>query len=91
MDRVAAQSLGQLRTRTSEKWTAYPSDVLPLFVAESDFPLAEPVASALHAAIDRSDTGYIGNDGGAAARAFAGVREGALGLAGRSGAGAHDH
>ncbi|MGN6203334.1 MalY/PatB family protein [Humibacter sp.] len=72
MDRVAAQSLGQLRTRTSEKWTAYPSDVLPLFVAESDFPLAEPVASALHAAIDRSDTGYIGNDGGAAARAFAG-------------------
>ncbi|MGN6198768.1 MalY/PatB family protein [Humibacter sp.] len=72
MHRVAAQSLDQLRTRTSEKWTAYPSDVLPLFVAESDFPLAEPVASALHAAIDRSDTGYIGNDGGAAARAFAG-------------------
>ncbi|MGN6197967.1 MAG: aspartate aminotransferase, partial [Humibacter sp.] len=42
MHRVAAQSLDQLRTRTSEKWTAYPSDVLPLFVAESDFPLAEP-------------------------------------------------
>ena len=70
MDRVAAQPLDLLRTRTSEKWTAYPSDVLPLFVAESDFPLAEPVASALHAAIDRSDTGYIGHDGGATAHAF---------------------
>ncbi|NNC11796.1 aminotransferase class I/II-fold pyridoxal phosphate-dependent enzyme [Planctomonas sp. JC2975] len=71
MDRVAAQPLELLRTRTSEKWTAYPPDVLPLFVAESDFPLAEPVASALHAAIDRSDTGYIGDDGGATTQAFA--------------------
>lgn len=70
MNRVSAQKLDLLRTRTSEKWTAYPQDVLPLFVAESDFPLAEPVASALHAAIDRSDTGYIGHDGGAAAGAF---------------------
>ncbi|WP_425402087.1 MalY/PatB family protein [Humibacter albus] len=70
MDRVVAQQLEQLRTRTSEKWTAYPPDVLPLFVAESDFPLAAPVASALHAAIDRSDTGYIGHDHGAAASAF---------------------
>ncbi|MHA7985577.1 MalY/PatB family protein [Rathayibacter sp. CAU 1779] len=71
MDRVAAQPLELLRTRTSEKWTSYPPDVLPLFVAESDFPLAEPVASVLHAAIDRSDTGYIGDDGGATANAFA--------------------
>lgn len=70
MSPVAAQSLDQLRNRTSEKWTAYPADVLPLFVAESDFPLAEPVASALHAAIDRADTGYIGQDAGASASAF---------------------
>ncbi|GAB3800772.1 aminotransferase class I/II-fold pyridoxal phosphate-dependent enzyme [Humibacter antri] len=75
MHRVAAQSLDLLRTRTSEKWTTYPPDVLPLFVAESDFPLAEPVASALHQAIERSDTGYIGHDGGAAAGAFAGSAE----------------
>ena len=68
---LRADSLERLRTRTSEKWTAYPPDVLPLFVAESDFPLAEPVASALHAAIDRSDTGYIGNDHGATTEAFA--------------------
>lgn len=40
------------------KWRAFPEDVLPLFVAESDFPLAPPIAGVLHAAIDNSDTGY---------------------------------
>ncbi len=44
--------------RTSAKWRAYPADVLPLWVAEMDFPLAAPIAAALHDAIDRSDTGY---------------------------------
>ena len=44
--------------RTSAKWRAYPQDVLPLWVAEMDFPLAEPLADALHDAVDRSDTGY---------------------------------
>jgi cystathionine beta-lyase len=33
-------------------------DVLPLPVAEMDFPIAGPVAEALHAAIGRSDLGY---------------------------------
>jgi cysteine-S-conjugate beta-lyase len=66
-----ADPLSLLRTRTSEKWTAYPPDVLPLFVAEMDFPLAEPIAEALTAAIRRSDTGY---DGGSTElpQAFAG-------------------
>ena len=67
---VEASPLSQLRTRTSEKWRAYPDDVLPLFVAEMDYPLAEPVAAALHDAIARSDTGYIGPDD-AAKRALA--------------------
>lgn len=44
--------------RTSAKWSAFPDDVLPMWVAEMDFPLAPPVAAALHDAIDRSDTGY---------------------------------
>lgn len=48
----------QLPARTSAKWRAFPEDVLPLWVAEMDFPLAEPIAAALHDAIDRSDTGY---------------------------------
>jgi cystathionine beta-lyase len=38
--------------------------VLPLFVAEMDYPLARPISAALHAAIDRSDTGYIGPERG---------------------------
>src|SRR5215207_3552620 len=50
--------LSQLRQRRSEKWRAYPPDVLPLPVAEMDFVLAEPIREALHAAVERSDTGY---------------------------------
>ena len=50
--------LDVLRRRTSVKWTKYGPDVLPLFVAEMDFPLAEPIRRALHELIDRGDTGY---------------------------------
>jgi cystathionine beta-lyase len=46
--------------RRSEKWSRYPEDVLPAFVAEMDFALADPVKAALHAAIDDDDLGYIG-------------------------------
>lgn len=55
---VTAQPLETLRTRTSMKWRANPDDVLPLWVAESDYPLAPSIAEALTAAIVRSDTGY---------------------------------
>jgi bifunctional pyridoxal-dependent enzyme with beta-cystathionase and maltose regulon repressor activities len=44
--------------RTSVKWMKYPADVLPLFVAEMDYPLAPNIAIALRDAIERSDTGY---------------------------------
>jgi len=57
-EEMDTQPLDQLRNRTSIKWRAYPDDVLPLFIAELDFPLAEPVARALHDAVQRSDTGY---------------------------------
>lgn len=56
--------LSQARTRTSAKWGLYPADVLPLFVAETDFPLAPAVAAALHAATDRGDTGYLSPSSG---------------------------
>ena len=36
--------------------------MLPLWVAEMDFPLAEPVARALTEAVSRSDTGYRWDD-----------------------------
>ncbi|WP_324011599.1 MULTISPECIES: MalY/PatB family protein [unclassified Microbacterium] len=54
-----ALPLETLRTRTSTKWATYPADVLPLFVAETDFPLAPAISQALSAAVERGDTGYV--------------------------------
>ncbi|MCO1597045.1 pyridoxal phosphate-dependent aminotransferase [Micromonospora sp. RHAY321] len=51
-------TIDQLRQRTSLKWREYPEDVLPLWVAEMDVPLAEPVARAITDAVARGDTGY---------------------------------
>ncbi|MBK9030719.1 MAG: aminotransferase class I/II-fold pyridoxal phosphate-dependent enzyme [Myxococcales bacterium] len=47
-----------LRRRRSAKWSAYPPDVLPAWVAEMDYPLAAPIRAALHAAIEADDCGY---------------------------------
>ena len=63
MQRTAAPlddeiSLDRLRRRTSQKWRRYPADVLPLFVAESDFPTPPNVARALHEAVEIGDLGY---------------------------------
>ncbi len=55
---VNADPMNLLRQRTSVKWRMFPEDVLPLFVAESDFPLAPPIQEALYTAIRNSDTGY---------------------------------
>lgn len=52
--------MDDLLARGSEKWSKYPPDVLPAWVAEMDFPLAPPIREALHTAIDRGDLGYIG-------------------------------
>ncbi len=56
-------SLDELRRRTSAKWRHYPEDVLPLWVAEMDAPLAEPIARALTEAIVIGDTGYPAGEG----------------------------
>ncbi|GII83155.1 cystathionine beta-lyase [Sphaerisporangium siamense] len=53
-----ALDLGELRARRSSKWREYPRDVLPVWVAEMDTPLAEPIAAALVEAVGRGDTGY---------------------------------
>jgi cysteine-S-conjugate beta-lyase len=68
---IAADAGELLRSRTSEKWRAYPDDVLPMFVAEMDFPLAPAIRVALHEAIDRNDTGYVNPHDTGAAAAFA--------------------
>ena len=56
---VTADPLLLLHERTSLKWRSYPTDVLPMFVAEMDYPLAAPIRDALIAAVERSDTGYV--------------------------------
>lgn len=61
-----------LRTqRTSIKWTRFPADVLPLFVAEMDFTLAPAIRETLIERVVASDTGYLDSAGPLAA-AFAG-------------------
>jgi cystathionine beta-lyase len=50
--------LATLKTRLSEKWNTYPSDIHAAWVAEMDFPLAEPIRRVLERAVDRSDIGY---------------------------------
>jgi cystathionine beta-lyase len=47
-----------LRRRESAKWRFYEPDVLPAWVAEMDYPIAEPIAAALKRAVDASDAGY---------------------------------
>jgi cystathionine beta-lyase len=46
------------RPSRGEKWTTYPDDVLPLWVADMDFPIAEPIRRVLRFAVERSDLGY---------------------------------
>jgi cystathionine beta-lyase len=47
-----------LRGRVSEKWNTYPKNVLPAWVAEMDFPLAEPIHDVLAHALSFGDLGY---------------------------------
>ena len=63
------------------KWRQYPPDVLPLWVAEMDVPLAEPVVRVLRDVLDRGDTGYpIGTQYAEALAGFADRRWGWSGL-----------
>ncbi|MFF5482941.1 MalY/PatB family protein [Streptomyces sp. NPDC012935] len=66
---LRALTLDRLRRRTSMKWRAYPEDVLPLWVAEMDVPLAEPIVRALTDVLALGDTGYPAGTGYAEALA----------------------
>ncbi|HET7181086.1 MAG TPA: hypothetical protein VFI15_02530, partial [Candidatus Limnocylindrales bacterium] len=65
-----ADAIEVLRQRSCEKWQAHPATVLPMFVAEMDYPLAPAIREALHDAIDRGDTGYVHAGDSSAAEAF---------------------
>ncbi|MEV7032016.1 aminotransferase class I/II-fold pyridoxal phosphate-dependent enzyme [Streptomyces sp. NPDC093272] len=78
---LRALTLDQLRRRTSMKWRTYPQDVLPVWVAEMDVPLAAPVVRAVTDAMTLGDTGYPAGTGYAEAlAAFAAKRWGWHGL-----------
>lgn len=64
-----------LQRRSSTKWRTYPADVIPMFVAEIDFALAEPITRVLSDAVAIGDTGYTPPQPG--------VREAFVGFAGR--------
>ena len=70
-------SLASLARRKSHKWRSFPPDVLPAFVAEMDYMVAEPIAEAIRSALAIGDTGYphVGELGEAFA-SFAGSRLG---------------
>ena len=61
MSDFKALDLSELQTHRSEKWRAFPKDVLPLPVAEMDFPVADPIRQTLREMIDKSDLGYLGS------------------------------
>lgn len=60
-NRLQVPSLAELRTHRSEKWRDFPSDVLPLPVAEMDFPIADPIKNLLLEMVSKSDLGYLGS------------------------------
>lgn len=50
--------LSRLTARTGAKWKYFPADVLPLWVAEMDFRIAEPIKQAIRVRLDNDDLGY---------------------------------
>ena len=71
--------LGELRRRRSAKWTQFPADVLPAWVAEMDLALAEPITEALAEAVACGDAGYGNPTAAGLSKAFAGFAERRLG------------
>lgn len=57
-DLLSVLDPASLRERSSLKWRAYAPDVLPMWVAEMDVPLAEPVVRAVTDLVAAGDTGY---------------------------------
>jgi cystathionine beta-lyase len=50
--------LEALHLRKGEKWGLYPGDVIPAWVADMDYPVAEPIRAVLRRAVETGDIGY---------------------------------
>ena len=59
-DMVDLESLSPdaLRARGSMKWNRFGPDVLPMWVAEMDYPMAPPVLEAVRRTVERDGYGY---------------------------------
>lgn len=53
----------ELRNKECGKWQKYGDDILPLWVADMDFPIADVIKDALRAHIDTNNFGYPPEDG----------------------------
>ena len=53
-----------LRSRRNSKWNAFGRDILPAFVAEMDFAVAEPIQHVVRRAVAAGDYGYPQHRGG---------------------------
>src|SRR5713226_6779321 len=51
-------SADQLRARGGGKWTKYPADVIPAFVADMDFKVAQAIQAAIEQFTHSQDYGY---------------------------------
>ena len=52
--------LPERRPTDSIKWNQFEADVLPMWVADMDFPVAEPIRQALHRRVEHGVYGYPG-------------------------------
>ena len=57
-------SLEELKARQTRKWTVYDDDILPLWIAESDFPTDPHVKKAIRDAVDNEAFGYTPGSSG---------------------------
>lgn len=51
-------TLEQLKARTTRKWTVYDEDIIPLWIAESDFPTAPAVKANITRMVEQEAFGY---------------------------------
>jgi len=59
---ISAPSLAELQTHRSEKWRGFTHDILPLPVAEMDFPVADGIREVLSEMISKSDFKIISDN-----------------------------
>lgn len=56
----SSNRLSDLHKKTSSKWRRYPTDVLPMHVAEMDFDVAPQIRAEIIDRASHSDLGYLG-------------------------------